>query len=769
MPAKRSKPQPQGNKRQKTTGSESGRSSVVPVATAEVPPQASKARIIRKKGRLACFLNLPLDLWSETFGYLEPYDLLKLSRTTKDFREMLMSRSARQLWIKSLASVPLLPPCPQDMSEPAYTNLVFSPYCNLCQARTSRAVDWNLRVRMCTSCFKEEVGIAGRWEITELIFQLIPTQLLLRQAGLRYLKYQYKHIEEHLESLNQAQAKEYVKERQQMMRAHKEHARLCEIWAQSIAKDRSQELEKLKRDRFNAIASKLRELGWGVDIDVPFIADALRRHEFVKKPQKLTEKIWVNIKQPLLEFMEPLRNKRLEQARQRLIDRRKLAVIEFIRKFKNDHLLSDESKFGPPIWPEPADYLDFELIRKLVDMPGNEELTPEVLSGLKSHLDCLMGDWCKKVERKFMAHVRSCIEMNHKACHGRSTCNHQTLLAGDDDQLSYFLDSVTTIFRCQTCTSSDTYDWDNAYGPSPDDDPLFLGGDSEVDTETKIFFGRHSVLRHQCLTREILSFDMSVWTSIMGPDNIYNGEHIKRYKHSFENITLDEAYGRVMANIVKVAQQDPIGASIWDLRNRHFYCHTCFMDDLKRSPKNLNINYFKCHEMAMHIMEYHHGTAEPRQISRRFFRGLRQRGPGGAVGFGVSNKEANLKIYSCTHCRDLPKEVPPNTRDGVISHVRIMHGNKDPIFGQDFFKVPDADSHYPAPFRKNLFSKRFLVVSDREALGDGPDIDWERLLGEQFDKEEMGKDDEGGYGSKGFDYDPEPEDVESDTDNERNC
>lgn len=58
-------------------------------------------------------------------------DLLNLSRTSKSFRTFLMARSAVPLWRAARNNVPDLPPCPDDLSEPAYANLVFDTHCSV--------------------------------------------------------------------------------------------------------------------------------------------------------------------------------------------------------------------------------------------------------------------------------------------------------------------------------------------------------------------------------------------------------------------------------------------------------------------------------------------------------------------------------------------------------------------------------------------------------------------------------------------------------------
>jgi hypothetical protein len=45
----------------------------------------------------------------------------------------MMARSARPTWIQALRAEPGLPPCPADMTEPAWIRLAFEPACDVRQ------------------------------------------------------------------------------------------------------------------------------------------------------------------------------------------------------------------------------------------------------------------------------------------------------------------------------------------------------------------------------------------------------------------------------------------------------------------------------------------------------------------------------------------------------------------------------------------------------------------------------------------------------------
>jgi hypothetical protein len=113
------------------------------------PPARGKPR--GRVGKLAQMPHMPLDilfdvcnillsyvvyiltcLFTKIFSMLPPLDLLRLTRTNKTLRGLLMSRNARQTWIAALGTVPDCPPIPEGMTEPAWVRLAFENACYVC-------------------------------------------------------------------------------------------------------------------------------------------------------------------------------------------------------------------------------------------------------------------------------------------------------------------------------------------------------------------------------------------------------------------------------------------------------------------------------------------------------------------------------------------------------------------------------------------------------------------------------------------------------------
>ena len=85
---------------------------------------------------MVCFTFEPsytlFTLYSfQILSLLDPLDLLHLARTSKDFRNMLMSRSSTPFWKEARRNIERLPDCPPYLSEPAYANLAFDAHCHV--------------------------------------------------------------------------------------------------------------------------------------------------------------------------------------------------------------------------------------------------------------------------------------------------------------------------------------------------------------------------------------------------------------------------------------------------------------------------------------------------------------------------------------------------------------------------------------------------------------------------------------------------------------
>ncbi|TFL03355.1 hypothetical protein BDV98DRAFT_564077 [Pterulicium gracile] len=66
------------------------------------PRKPKAVRVDELRGKLKYMTDIPLELLSEILAYVQPVDLMNLARADKVLRGILLSRSARPIWIKAL-------------------------------------------------------------------------------------------------------------------------------------------------------------------------------------------------------------------------------------------------------------------------------------------------------------------------------------------------------------------------------------------------------------------------------------------------------------------------------------------------------------------------------------------------------------------------------------------------------------------------------------------------------------------------------------------
>ncbi|KAF5379650.1 hypothetical protein D9757_009232 [Collybiopsis confluens] len=139
--------------------------------------------------RTGIIQHLPLELIFEILYHLQPYDLLRLSRTSKGFRNVLMHNSSQFLWRQARANVePIVPALPFDLSEPAYAHLLFYTYCT-----TLRESHVGVPCALLQKVLQEQVSKLsmlgyGTERLTEMSSRFIPNNHEVRARSINLLQ-----------------------------------------------------------------------------------------------------------------------------------------------------------------------------------------------------------------------------------------------------------------------------------------------------------------------------------------------------------------------------------------------------------------------------------------------------------------------------------------------------------------------------------------------------------------------------------------------------
>ncbi|KAI0093010.1 hypothetical protein BDY19DRAFT_1045335 [Irpex rosettiformis] len=322
----------------------------------------------RRAGKLREMLDMPLDVILEICSHLHPKDVLNLSRTSKDLRKFLMNRSSKSFWLAALSNLPNLPPCPGDLSEPAYVNLMFSIHCHGCLKKNCQDVYWVQRMRLCDACIKNEEVLGLPFGEDQTIKMIQPRKLSNFVPVIRHLYKSHKHprfygpaVNEFVASLKDTpvdKRDEFLRSREELIELREESAPELARYLRESRYSRAGELEKQRIARRDEIVERLKQAGYEEDVNYLFRqASRDKRRSFimmpeVRKTQALTPKIWNNIKEQILGFMDGVREIRLAAIRKSMVFKRldvlSRLVGELSEDFRPRQLYSLEVAFSIP-------------------------------------------------------------------------------------------------------------------------------------------------------------------------------------------------------------------------------------------------------------------------------------------------------------------------------------------------------------------------------------------------------------------------------------
>ncbi|PCH43522.1 hypothetical protein WOLCODRAFT_138394, partial [Wolfiporia cocos MD-104 SS10] len=348
-------------------------------------PKAPRTRAFKgKRGGLQSLPDMPLDILFEIFTCLGPKDLLYLTRTSKSLRQLLMTRETISVWKATRANIRELPECPSFLSEPAYANLAFSPHCHRCLKSNVRIVIWEFCARYCSKCKLEMFcswnmfKSSSDYELSKAL-NVFQTRERGRHEIWDFHRPEFERVKQIWESLPDAEAKaQFMKEQKERVQQIKEFSRLCRRWENSLAEERSAELEEHRRTRLRQIVSKLEEMGWGEELDK--MRDGcyaeLAKHTSVCISRPLTERTWKKIRDDVVERMKELRERRIKEERRKTLVTRLRLLSTALEEMLSDVRATAATQMEPFI----SDYAFMPEFRSIIESPDEREVTREIVS-----------------------------------------------------------------------------------------------------------------------------------------------------------------------------------------------------------------------------------------------------------------------------------------------------------------------------------------------------------------------------------------------------
>ncbi|KIM79606.1 hypothetical protein PILCRDRAFT_549999 [Piloderma croceum F 1598] len=390
-----------------------------------------------RRGRLRALPEMPLDILYEIFGHLRPYDILRLSRTTKALRGILMTRSATSVWKDARSNIEGLPDCPQDLTEPQYAGLAFDPFCHLCGAPNVHTILWACRLRSCQKCINSMfTGLSDAMYRVEISAGgLVRARAMLPFGQVKIGKYS--------QCQDRPRLDQFVEERTESVVMLTQHANLCESWHQNMSMDRQEQLQDLKERRKEAIFDKLRQSGWGEELDKndEFTLTSLTEHASVRKPQELTDRIWSNIRQPLFDILKEIRRERLEMEQFARLRKRAKVVVALLEDFALERPINE-------VIPGPADVCDMDEFKTVIeDTPDDVEVTQESFKQAMERLPHLITQWRSAKDAELVRIMSA----------SASAPTESQLNESQPENNRALLELATTFFHCKSCSGMISY------------------------------------------------------------------------------------------------------------------------------------------------------------------------------------------------------------------------------------------------------------------------------------------------------------------------
>ncbi|KIM37065.1 hypothetical protein M413DRAFT_448779 [Hebeloma cylindrosporum] len=614
----------------------------------------SSVKSSRKKRSLSLLPAMPLDVLFEVFSLLSPKDIINLSRTSRIFRDILMTRNATSVW-KAARERLGAPECPSVMSEPQWAVLLFGNLCQCCGAKGIPKPEFALLRRVCISCKKENFLVEYRFktrfpDVDPQVLELIPhTNVGAWSHGyarssrffwipdidamLRKLA-EYEH-NLHLRRPGAKKALEDFKDQQiGIVNSIDESKRDREQWWEQFSEGRYNNKQAAIDQRFESIQSKFLELGYTAS-DVAYI----RMKRECQQPALLTDRIWKRI----LPILEPTV---LERKRERL--ERDLKNIKAGRRTIVHNLYQDYQKtLMPAEWkylPRTLDICTLSPFAEVLDSAADVTVTPGDFEDAFEKLPEILAD--NSLARK--AHARNLLQTPAAAILSGPTApepgeiieGHLEASSTSSQADDGALDLATAVFTCRESPCA-------SYG-----------------TPESCLFGWDDVAQHHC--KSDLGSTTYYWNNVhfdftYGPPDI-----------AFS--VLGSAIAAVVVRAVgldeSIATVAEVDAKAEDIR---FGCSVCA--PIKRDGASWTKAGYTWRRFVSHCTARKHSPDVLVILPPDVVAAVKTR--------EMSNPNRSKDQWTCAHCTVHLGAL--KLREFVVKHVKTAHGIESPREPDDLF------------------------------------------------------------------------------------
>lgn len=376
---------------------------------------------------------MPLDVLFEIFTHMHPAELLNLSRSCKDFRGLLMTRTAAPFWKAARRNVDGLPDCPPFMSEPAYANLCFNNQCYRC-FKPCQMIYWTLRVRLCNAC---------RWMVMcTTTSQLVPVKPVVFK-GRCYMGPMC--VEAELNAIIVARSAyttpEEIAEFEQRQRNFvvevNKFADRGRRWEIDIKDARTEEIDIGKKARLEAITARLISLGWEEELGFmkkDYHSPQLSKLPIVNQPGELTDRAWQKTGPKVIKFMEERKAVRLREAR---------ITVLAVRARHLQRMREELCKSDFPIAPSALTMAGLPEIVGLFDAPNDAPDQTSEFNNIQLKLPVILSHWAENARIRLRDHFKQVLGLPRESSDSPLAiasfyhCRHCRQVCSEDDVMKH--------------------------------------------------------------------------------------------------------------------------------------------------------------------------------------------------------------------------------------------------------------------------------------------------------------------------------------------
>ncbi|KAF5372931.1 hypothetical protein D9758_001472 [Tetrapyrgos nigripes] len=363
--------------------------------------------------------EMPLDVIFEIFMHLEPSDILSLSRTNKDLRNLLTPKSSEYIWRAARENVEGLPPPPSDMNEIQYASLMFDRFCQVCNYHPCDNVFWSIRLRACKKCLGQTTLLLAPEQIRKIhasdylgdgpemsdLLDLVPYISLRDYKNVWYLASAYHQRYTEFKAIQPDPQGDPARwfdwyeskeaENNERIKANKPY----EIWLGERENDRGDKIAERRNQRKKDIEDRLITLGWSR---------------------------WQKIAPDFLKLVQDTRNSLLRAERAPVLRPRHLALQQLYK----DYITKNASKQTSIIFPPFGDIMFSRIFDPVLwDTPLDAPVTDDDFADGFTKIPAFVEEWNKKTTQELLELVQE----------------------SDPSATVDTLSHVTTVFTCLEC------------------------------------------------------------------------------------------------------------------------------------------------------------------------------------------------------------------------------------------------------------------------------------------------------------------------------